>query len=219
MTLRTSDRPLIGTIALLTVVADRLSIVCRVGPDVVRLPSFDPAADVGLDEVVRSKADDVVGHGSTYLEQLYTFTALRAGSDSAIVVSYLACAPSIGALHERYQLITIDDALGLLTGFDRQIVEYALTRLRAKIGYTTIAFHLMPIEFTLSELQRTYETILGLPLDKRNFRRRILASGLVSATDGRRAGANHRPAALYQFAAEHDPAAFLTPMTAGRLPS
>ena len=214
MTQRTWNRPLIGTIALLTVAGERLSIVCRVGPDVIRLPSFDPAADIGLDEVVRSKADDVVGHGFTYLEQLYTFTALRAGSDSAIVVSYLACAPSIGPLHERYQLLTVDEALRLLAGVDRQIVEYALTRLRAKIGYTTIAFHLMPIEFTLSELQRTYETILATPLDKRNFRRRILASGLVSVTDGRRAGANHRPAALYQFAAGHDPSAFLTPTTA-----
>lgn len=213
MTQRTTDRPLIGTIALLTVAADRLSVVCRVGPDVVRLPSFDPAAEVGLDEVVRSKADDVVGHGSTYLEQLYTFTALRAGSDTAIVVSYLACAPSIGPLHERYQLLPIDDAVALLSGVDRQIVEYALTRLRAKIGYTTIAFHLMPVEFTLSELQRTYETILGMPVDKRNFRRRMLASGLVSPTEGRRAGANHRPAALYQFAAAHDPSAFLTPTT------
>ena len=106
-----------------------------------------------------------------------------------------------------------------MSGVDRQIVEYALTRLRAKIGYTTIAFHLMPIEFTLSELQRTYETILGMPLDKRNFRRRILASGLVSPTAGRRVGANHRPAALYQFAAEHDPSAFLTPVTAGDKPS
>lgn len=215
LTQRTWERPLIGTIALLTVVDHRLSIVCRIGPEVVRLPSFDPAADVGLDEVVRSKADDVVGHGSTYLEQLYTFTASRYGSDSAIVVSYLACAPSIGPLHERYQLVTIDEALGLMSGVDRQIVEYALTRLRAKIGYTTIAFHLMPIEFTLSELQRTYESILGMSLDKRNFRRRILASGLVSPTAGHRAGASHRPAALYQFAAEHDPSAFLTPTAAG----
>lgn len=215
MAQRTWERPLIGTIALLTVVGDRLSIVCRVGPDMTRLPSFDPAADVGLDEVVRSKADDVVGHGSTYLEQLYTFTAQRAGADSAVVVSYLACAPSIGPMHERYRLVAVDEALDRLSGVDRQIVEYALTRLRAKIGYTTIAFHLMPIEFTLSELQRTYETILGRALDKRNFRRRILASGLVSPTDGRRAGANHRPAALYQFAAEHDPSAFLTPTTTG----
>lgn len=199
----------------MTVDSDRLSIVCRVGPDVVRLPSFDPSADVGLDEVVRSKADDVVGHGSTYLEQLYTFTALRPGSDSAIVVSYLACTPSMGPLHERYRLLPIDDAVGLLSGVDRQIVQYALTRLRAKIGYTTIAFHLMPVEFTLSELQRTYETILGLPVDKRNFRRRIQASGLVSQTEGRRAGANHRPAALYQFAAAHDPSAFLTPIATG----
>lgn len=211
------NRSLIGTIAILTVVDERLSVVCRVGEGRLRLPTFDPGRGLSLDDVARATVNAVATTGSAYLEQLYTFTAEELGDPGGIVVSYLAIAAAFDRVGDDFRLVSTDDALSELTGVERDVIDYAVVRLRAKIGYTTIAFHLMPVEFTLSELQRTYETILGMPLDKRNFRRRILATGLVSSTDGRRVGANHRPAALYQFAAEHDPSAFLTPMTTGRL--
>ena len=65
---------------------------------------------------------------------------------------------------------------------DRMIVDYALLRLRAKLGYTTIAFHLLPPSFSLSELQNVYEAVLDHQLDKRNFRRRIHAAGVLEGT-------------------------------------
>jgi 8-oxo-dGTP diphosphatase len=55
-----------------------------------------------------------------------------------------------------------------------EILKYALRRLRYKLEYTAVGFELLPETFSLSELQRTYEIILGEKLDKRNFRRRIL---------------------------------------------
>lgn len=200
-------------------VDDRLCVACLHRDDRLHLPVFDPGRGVGLDVVARATVDDLTGSSSTYIEQLYTFTAGEIGGPASVVVSYLAIAAALEARDRDVRILTTAEALTALGGVERDVVDYAVVRLRAKIGYTTIAFHLMPIEFTLSELQRTYETILGMSLDKRNFRRRMVASGLVSPTDGRRVGANHRPAALYQFAAEHDPTAFLTPMSPGRAAS
>jgi 8-oxo-dGTP diphosphatase len=82
----------------------------------------------------------------------------------------------------------------------QQILDYALQRLRWKLEWTALGFLLLPSEFTLSELQRVYETILNEPLDKRNFRRKILTAGVIEPTGNMRAG-DHRPARLYRFAA------------------
>jgi len=82
----------------------------------------------------------------------------------------------------------------------QQILDYALQRLRWKLEWTALGFLLLPSEFTLSELQRVYETILNEPLDKRNFRRKILAAGVIEPTGNMRAG-DHRPARLYRFTA------------------
>src|SRR5207302_474477 len=77
-----------------------------------------------------------------------------------------------------------------------RIVEMALARLRGKLEYTTLAFQLLPTEFTLTEAQRVYEAILGRPVDKVTFRRRLAAMELVDETPRMRRGA-HRPARLY----------------------
>ena len=83
--------------------------------------------------------------------------------------------------------------------FDHEkIVQLALTRLRYKIEYSAAGFRLLPECFTLSELQRAYEIILGEPLDKRNFRRRIIEAEVIEPADGFRSGEG-RPARLYRF--------------------
>ena len=91
------------------------------------------------------------------------------------------------------------------------VVDYALMRLRAKLGYTNVAFHLLPEQFTLSELQETYETILARRLDKRNFRRRMIASGILLETEAKRREGSHRPATLYRFRPTDDRESYLTP--------
>jgi 8-oxo-dGTP diphosphatase len=78
------------------------------------------------------------------------------------------------------------------------IAAYALQRLQAKLGYTNIVYSLLPREFTLAELQEIYEVILDRQLDRRNFRRKILALGLLKPLQKTRRGA-HRPATLYTF--------------------
>src|SRR5262249_35868040 len=78
------------------------------------------------------------------------------------------------------------------------IARAALERLRAKLSYTNLVYGLLPEAFTLGDLQEVYERILGRRLDRRNFRKKILASRLLRQLRARGRG-RHRPAALYRF--------------------
>ena len=79
------------------------------------------------------------------------------------------------------------------------VIDYALHRLRAKLDYSNVAYSLLPAEFTLSQLQRVYEAILARPLDKRNFRKRMLSLGIIEPTGRTTVEGRHRPAQLYAF--------------------
>ncbi|MGI9203491.1 MAG: NUDIX hydrolase, partial [Woeseiaceae bacterium] len=91
----------------------------------------------------------------------------------------------------------IDDLPKL--AFDhRDILEMALERLAAKLDYSTIAFQLMPEEFTMPELRHLYELITREKIDARNFAKRILALNVIEPTGQDRREGAHRPAKLYR---------------------
>jgi 8-oxo-dGTP diphosphatase len=92
------------------------------------------------------------------------------------------------------------DAVPLLAFDHEEIVQYALLRLRNKILYSSVAFQLLPPEFTLTQLQRAYEMVLGEQLDKRNFRRKVLDAGVVVETGEVTKQGTRRPARLFHFA-------------------
>ncbi|MEZ5774696.1 MAG: NAD regulator [Hyphomicrobiaceae bacterium] len=93
--------------------------------------------------------------------------------------------------------------LGLpLMADHRRILATAITRLRGKIKYRPVVFELMSEAFTLFELQRTVEAILGSHLHKQNFRRLVESGGLVEATGAQRNHTGGRPAKLYRFRRE-----------------
>jgi 8-oxo-dGTP diphosphatase len=81
------------------------------------------------------------------------------------------------------------------------IIDAALYRLRERLEdpLRPSRFELVPPRFTLAELQRVYEVILGRSLDKRNFRARILARGLVEPVAAARKTGPHRPAQLFRW--------------------
>jgi 8-oxo-dGTP diphosphatase len=81
------------------------------------------------------------------------------------------------------------------------ILRYALERLRNKLEYTTVGFQLLPRKFTLGQLQRVYEAILGRGLDKRNFRRKVELLGILQPLREWSREGGTRPAQLYSFAA------------------
>lgn len=167
-----------------------------------------PGAFLWQDETTQETAQralhDKAGVDCDYMEQLYTFDALDRDSRRRIIsVTYLVLLHEDkfdGALLERHGATLFDVAQKPELPFDHeQILKYALQRLRSKLTYTNIAYALLPKLFTLSSLQKTYEVILGHSLDKRNFRKKLLATDLLQATDEKQAGTKHRPALLYKF--------------------
>ncbi len=80
-----------------------------------------------------------------------------------------------------------------------EILAVALKRLRTKIRWQPVGIDLLPLVFGLSDLQRVYEAILGRPLDKRNFRRRVLSYGVLESAQSVRVGAPGRRPSLFRF--------------------
>lgn len=143
------------------------------------------------------------GVSDVYLEQLYTFSDLDAARRS-VAVSYFALVH-----HDRVQLRSSAtwrpdwhpvDRLPELAFRNDDVISYARERLRAKLEYTNVAYSLLPPQFTLSRLQRVYEAIAAKPLDKRNFRRRMVSLGVIRPTGKSVREGAHRPAQLYEFA-------------------
>jgi 8-oxo-dGTP diphosphatase len=204
--------PVVDVRSVLFTVADsKLLIALDETEKTVSLPRSLPVAHEPLDTTARRTIRESTGLQEQYLEQLYTLS-FRDSEGWTVIVSYigLICSsPHAGTLTKASWF----DARELphLSSADENVIDYALLRLRAKLGYTNIAFHLLPRSFTLTELQNAYESILGRRLDKRNFRRRAIASGILQSTNEQRREGSHRPAALYRFRAEHDPAEYLTP--------
>ena len=81
----------------------------------------------------------------------------------------------------------------------REIVAMARQRLQAKVRYQPVGFELLPRKFTLSQIQRVYEAVLERPLDKRNFRKKLLGTGVLSELQELQRDVAHRAARLYQF--------------------
>ncbi len=145
------------------------------------------------------------GVDDVYLEQLYTFGRPdRHPASRVITVAYYALMPpqrvaEVSARPTPEVRWFAIDAMPDLYLDHTEIVTLARRRLQAKLNYSTIAFQLLPEEFTLSELQAVYETILCDTLDKRNFRKRVLALDCIEETGAKRRDGYHRPAALYRY--------------------
>ena len=182
------------------------------------LPPFQrewalPGGFVNLDESLeagaRRELEEETGVKGVYLEQLYTFGAPdRDPRERVITVAYYALIPS-----DKIEIRAASDAEGVSwfgmhelpdLAFDHgHILKAAHERLAAKLEYSTIAFQFMPQAFTLTDLQQVYELILGEPVDKRNFRKRILSLNLVTETGKERKTGAHRPAKLYRVIHPH----------------
>ena len=161
--------------------------------------------DESLEEAARRELMEETAVSNVYLEQLFTFgDPGRDPRTRVITIAYIALVP-----HDAIQPQAGDDAAKAdwfsLTelpnlAFDHQkIINYALTRLRYKLEYTTVGFELLPDQFTLTELQRAYELILDEKLDKRNFRSKIATAKILEESGKMKQEGKGRPAKLYQY--------------------
>ncbi len=174
------------------------------------LPSRSPDTREPLDAAAERLMVESTGHPPAYLEQLYTLS-IEQRDPWRIIVSYIVLvSPDSDRPNEALVWHDPGDLL-LRRETDRMLLDYALVRIRAKLGYTNIAFHLLPRTFTLTDIQVVYEQVLGQHLDKRNFRRRLSASGIVTRTGVLRRDGKHRPAELYRFTSESDQSTYLSP--------
>lgn len=169
------------------------------------LPGGFVHASESLDEAARRELVEETGIDELYLEQLYTFGAPdRDPRGRVITVAYFAL---VNRVDHPYRAASDAAEAGWFgvrelppLAFDHdEIVGRALDRLRAKVRYAPVGFELLPECFTLTQLQNLYETILEQPLDKRNFRKKVLSLGLLEATGERETGVAHRAAQLYRF--------------------
>jgi ADP-ribose pyrophosphatase YjhB (NUDIX family) len=172
------------------------------------LPGGFVNIDESLEDAACRELDEETGLKPAYLEQLYTYGEPRRDPRGrTVTVAYFALTPagasirSEGGSDARQARWYPLDALPRLAFDHSEIIAYGVRRLRYKLEYTAAGFELLPDEFTLSELQRTYEMILGESLDKRNFRRRILEAGIIEPTQHQRLGEG-RPAQLYHYRAD-----------------
>lgn len=191
------------------------------------LPGGPLGLECGLAQAARDTLRRTTGLDPRYLEQLYCFGGLdraRGTSDplpgtehghAPRVVSIVywalvrpeedaAAAPievADGIDPVNVSWFPVDDLPDL--AFDhREILTYALDRLRAKITYTPIAHAFLPDAFTLADLREVYESVLDRDIDPANFRRQMLARGHLEATGEKLTGASHRPPSLYRYRAQ-----------------
>jgi len=169
------------------------------------LPGGFVRMEESLEEAALRELEEETGLEDAYLEQLFTYGETgRDPRGRVVTVSYFALIAAdknvrfeVGSDVTRASWFPID-LLPALAFDHAQMVSYALRRLRYKLEYSAVGFELLPEEFTLTELQETYEIILGEKLDKRNFRRRVLEAGVIEPTPGMRSGEG-RPARLFRY--------------------
>src|SRR6266699_1593191 len=170
------------------------------------------------DDQAKSLHQGITGLEGGWIEQLKTFhrpqqtdrsgQVVVPGRDprgDVIAVAYIAIVPSAqaesctaagdGSDQEWHPV----RRLPVLMAFDhREIVDYAVRRLRSKVGYSSLGFQLLPSEFTISELQHVYEAVLGLSINRGNFWRRVVDRGVIEPT-GKERSVRGKRAYLFRF--------------------
>ena len=174
-----------------------------------------------LDESAARILKDSTGLSNIYMEQFYTFgnpsrlhkdraqlwlKAIGLNPESRIIsIAYFSLI-NINKVNlpktERNACWMAVNKIEVL-GFDHnKILEKALIALQTKIKTQPIAFELLPQKFTLTQLQKLYEVVLGIEIDKRNFRKKVTSATYIIPLNEKQKNVSHKPAQLYMFSRE-----------------
>ena len=168
------------------------------------LPGGFVDIDESLGQAAKRELKEETGISAGFLEQLYTFgQPERDPRERIITVAYFTLIP-----FEELSIVAGDDAsdaqlhsindLPTLAGDHAKILNVALHRAKERVSDSFYAFQVLPDTFTMYELRRVYELILGEKLDKRNFRKKVIAMNEIETTGEKRMSVRHRPAMLYR---------------------
>lgn len=174
-------------------------------PQLWALPGGFIKEDMDLDSSAQIVLEDLTGVDNVFMEQLSTFgIANRVPTHRAITVAYYALvAPAHyhlkqGPDNRKVRWFDIREIPSLIYDH-RSILETGLEHLQKKIREEPIGFELLPEKFTLTDIQSLYESILAGPIDKRNFRKKLLNMNLLTPLNEMQKGVAHRAARLYSF--------------------
>lgn len=164
------------------------------------LPCDGPKKGETVEAVARRIMRAVAGSDVAWFEQAGAFgVSKRHAVDADVSICFVGVVPARTTAATGFEWHVISD-LPALPARQAEMVESALAGLRDRMDYAPVAFRLLPAEFTLSELQQTYEMLIGRRLHKASFRRALQAAWLVEPTDEWRSEGRGRPAQLFRYA-------------------
>ncbi len=173
--------------------------------DMWALPGYFVYPNEDLDTAAKRVLEELTGLRNVYLEQVKTFGAVdRHPFGRVITVAYFSLVKisdfniQPASIAQQAHWHSVSEAKNL--AFDHnEILDACFQRLKWLVRLRPVGFELLPPKFTLTELQHLYEAILETPLDKRNFRKKILSMDLLIDMEETQEGVAHRPARLYKF--------------------
>lgn len=169
------------------------------------LPGGFVGNDENLNDSARRILEELTGLKNIYMEQYHVFGNVdRYPLRRVVSIAYYALI-KIDAYNlkassnaEEVKWFPLSKVPKLV--FDHnEIMEKGFERLKNNVKYNPIGFELLPEKFTLSQLQKLYEAVLGMELDKRNFRKKILSMDLIIKLNESQTNVPHRAAQLFKF--------------------
>lgn len=163
---------------------------------------IDIEHDHSLEETAKRALKIPSDLDALYLEQVQTKGSKDRLPDSwSVAVVYYALVRNTKiAAQDTLCWIPVSEVLSSTLAFDHlTLIEESVQRFQNKSLYTSLPIFLLPVEFTLTEVQKAYEAVLGFSIEKKSLRRRLLDAHFLQETGNIRRASN-RPAQLYSLA-------------------
>lgn len=178
--------------------------------DKYALPGAFIKEQMSAENSVFKMLEDEVGLKINYIEQLKTYTHPNRDPRQRIIsIAYFSLINSTNHTIKptkhatKVEWVEIKEAIKRKLAFDhREMILHALSRLRVKIRWMPIGFDLLPTFFTIGELHKLYVAIIDGPIDRRNFTKKLVKSGLLIETNFKTQGHVGRQAKMYEFDVE-----------------